>query len=99
MVNEQHKEHFWIPDSEVTRVGKKPTARGKSYNKDFAVHGAKLGESLSSIKRAIESVVKDLINLTNICHSPTMHGFFRPWVPKTIPVPKGLHADQSRTLR
>lgn len=59
MANEQHKEHFWIPDSEVTRVGKKPTARGKSYNKDFVVHGAKLGESLSSIKRAIESVEQD----------------------------------------
>jgi hypothetical protein len=57
--NEQQKEHVWIPDSEVTRIGKKPTARGKSYDKDFGVHGAKLGESLSSIKHAIEKVVED----------------------------------------
>jgi len=59
MANEQQKEHVWLRDSEVTRIGKKPTARGKSYHKDFGEHGAKLGKSLSSIKHAIESVVED----------------------------------------
>ncbi|WP_091726583.1 S8 family peptidase [Proteiniborus ethanoligenes] len=53
------RNHLWIPDEEVTRVEKKPTARTTPRNISFAEHGQKLSSSLQSIKQAIENVSED----------------------------------------
>lgn len=50
------KNHFWIPEEEVLRIDKKLTARSKPRNISFAEHGAKLSNSLQSIKTSLESV-------------------------------------------
>ena len=50
------KEHFWIPEQEVIRIDKKLTARPKARNISFAEHGAKLSNSLQTIKQSLDSV-------------------------------------------
>lgn len=50
------KNHFWIPEEEVLRIDKKLTARPKPRNISFAEHGAKLSNSLQSIKTSLDSV-------------------------------------------
>lgn len=50
------KEHFWIPEEEVTRIDKKLTARPKPRNISYAEHGAKLSNSLQSVKKSMEAV-------------------------------------------
>lgn len=50
------KEHFWIPEEEVKRIDKTLTARSKPRNISFAEHGAKLSNSLQSIKKSLDSV-------------------------------------------
>ncbi|MCL2135107.1 MAG: hypothetical protein FWH37_06090 [Candidatus Bathyarchaeota archaeon] len=53
------KEHFWIPDEEIKRVNKTPTARTKPRKRDFSEHGKKLRTSLQNIKKTVEESNSD----------------------------------------
>lgn len=53
------KHHLWIPDEEVQRVSKIPTARPKPRNVSHEDHGDKLSDSLVAIKTAQDKVDKD----------------------------------------
>jgi len=54
---EQHssrRDHLWIPDEEVIKVGNKPTGRDKPRNVIPSEHGGKLSTGLQSIVDYIE---------------------------------------------
>lgn len=53
-MNDNKKEHFWIPDGEIKRVNKTLTARTEPRNRDFFEHGKNLGTSLEKIKKTVE---------------------------------------------
>jgi len=53
------KEHFWIPDEEIKRVDKTPTARTQPRKRDFSEHGKKLKASLQTIKKTVDAVSND----------------------------------------
>jgi len=53
------KEHFWIPDEEIKRVNKTPTARTEPRKRDFSEHGKKLRASLQNIKKTVEESNSD----------------------------------------
>lgn len=44
------KNHFYIPEEEVTRLHKTLQARPKQRNISYSAHGAKLSSSLKRIK-------------------------------------------------
>lgn len=59
MMNNERKEHLWIPDEEVIRLDKTLTARTTPRNISFAEHGQKLSHSLQEIKKVLENISAD----------------------------------------
>lgn len=53
------KNHFWIPDGEITRLDKILRGRSTPKNVPFAEHGQKLSKSLQLIKETIKIVSDD----------------------------------------
>ena len=53
------KEHFWIPDEEVIRIGKTLTGRTIPRNVSFEEHGKKLSHSLQTIKDIMDDLSDD----------------------------------------
>jgi len=58
-MNNERKEHLWIPDEEVIRLDKTLTARPTPRNISFAEHGQKLSHSLQEIKKVMENISED----------------------------------------
>jgi hypothetical protein len=58
-MDNNQKEHFWIPDEEVIRIEKTITSRPKPRNIKYSEHGAKLSSSLQSIKDTLSKVSAD----------------------------------------
>lgn len=58
-MNNERKEHLWIPDEEVIRLDKALTARPTPKNISFAEHGQKLSHSLQEIKKVMENIAED----------------------------------------
>lgn len=59
MMNNERKEHLWIPDEEVIKLDKTLTARPTPRNISFAEHGQKLSHSLQEIKKVMENISED----------------------------------------
>lgn len=58
-MNENKREHLWIPDEEVVRLDKTLTARTTPRNIPYGEHGQKLSTSLQAVEHAIENVTAD----------------------------------------
>lgn len=58
-MNENRKQHLWIPDEEINQVLKTPTSRNEPRNEVFSEHGRKLSASLQTIKEIIEDTIED----------------------------------------
>lgn len=58
-MNENEREHLWIPDEEVVRLDKTLTGRTTPRNISCGEHGKKLSASLQAVKQALESVNED----------------------------------------
>ena len=59
MMNDQQRNHLWIPEEEVIRLDKELTARSTPRNIPFGEHGQKLSCDLQSVKQALENAADD----------------------------------------
>lgn len=55
----EKKPHFWIPDNEIERISKTPTARQTPRDIVYSEHGAKLSRELQFVKQAVDEVKED----------------------------------------
>lgn len=55
-MNQEKKNHLWIPAEEVVDIPKKPTGRNKDRNISFETHGSKLSQGLQDVLLAFEKL-------------------------------------------